>query len=175
MKNYTEDLQLPTTRYAPGWGTHLPILAKVLMASTGPVMELGIGVFSTPFLHNYCAAQNRFLDSYESDKGWVGLHKYFVTPIHRITCVTDWDTIPIEKNRWGVIFVDHESSRRAKEAIRASQYADYVIIHDSNGRLNPIYHWDFVYPYFKYQYVFNKFFPHTTVLSNFYRVDNLWI
>jgi hypothetical protein len=38
------------------WGSHLPSLAACLASSRGPVIELGVGHFSTPFLHAYCAS-----------------------------------------------------------------------------------------------------------------------
>ena len=160
--------------FDPAWGSHIPVLAKVMQMSHGPVMELGIGIYSSPLLHLYCRAQGRTLESYEHEKNWANLFKDFIQSYHTITQVDNWDTIPIEKQHWGVIFVDHESSRRSIEAIRAANYADFVVLHDTNGRMNPIYHWDLVYPHYKYQYHFDKTYPHTTVVSNFIPVENLW-
>jgi len=161
--------------YGPHWATHLPILAKVLAASNGPVLELGIGIFSTPLLHSWCDAEKRFLDSYENDERWTHRHEHWMTPLHHITYVKNWDDVPIEKRHWGVVFVDHSGHRREVDAIRAAQYADYVVLHDTNGRYDPEYHYSKAYPYFKYKYIFDKIYPHTTVVSNFYDVKNIWM
>ena len=48
----------------------------------------------------------------------------------------------------------------------------YVIIHDSNGRYKNHYHYDKIYPLFKYKYDFTQEFPSTCVLSNFVKLKN---
>lgn len=157
--------------YNTEWCSHIPILAKVMQISNGPVLELGIGIFSTPLLHTFCDAEKRFLDSYEDNKEWYENHVMFKTPLHHITYTKDWKDIPIEKRQWGVVFIDHVARRRSADAIRASQHADYVVIHDSNGRFDSHYHYDKCYPHFKYRFIFNSIYPHTTVLSNFYELN----
>jgi hypothetical protein len=153
--------------YNPLWASHIPILAKIMQISNGPVMELGIGIYSSPLLHTFCDMEKRFLDSYEDHEDWYDYHGMFKSDLHHITFVKDWSTIPIEKRHWGVIFIDHVGDRRSVDAIRAAQNADYVVLHDSNGRDDYHYHYSRAYPYFKYRYIFNKIHPHTTIVSNF--------
>jgi hypothetical protein len=162
------------SRYTPAWGSHLPILSRVLSVSTGMMMECGIGFHSTPIMHFFSIEHQQPVYSYESDKTWYETHKYWRNNLHKIELVTDWDTIPIEKHHWGIILIDHEANRRSIEAIRAAQYADYVILHDSNERYNRLYHYERVYPYYKYRYIYDKVPNHTTILSNFIPVDKLW-
>ena len=162
-------------RYTPAWASHLPILSRVMQVSTGPVMECGIGVHSTPLLHMFCFEQNRQLFSYEEDKKWYRGHLAWKNSFHLIQLVTDWDMVPIEQNHWGVIFIDHSEERRSIEAIRAAQYANYVILHDSNGRYERLYHYKKVYPFYKYKYIYDKTGNHTTILSNFIPVHTLWM
>ena len=159
--------------YGPHWATHMPILAKIIQISNGPVLELGIGIFSTPLLHAMCDAEKRLLDSYEDNHKWVDGHKMFISNLHKITLISNWDNVPIEKRHWGVVFIDHFEPRRAVDAKRAAQYADYVVLHDSNARYNIQYHFDTVYPLYKYRYIFDHIHPHTTVLSNFKNLENL--
>jgi hypothetical protein len=159
--------------YGPHWASHIPILAKVLSLSNGPVLECGIGIFSTPLLHQFCDSEKRFLDSYEDNKGWFDNHDVWRSDLHHITLLKNWDDVPIEKRHWGVIFIDHSGRRREVEAIRASQYADYVVCHDTNGRHDFIYNYRKAFPYYKYIYHYNNVYPHTTVLSNFKNLDNL--
>lgn len=158
--------------YNPWWCSHLPILTKVMQVSKGPVLEMGIGIFSTPLLHMFCQDQKRKLFSYEDNQKWYAAHKEFITDWHKIELVTDWSKVKMKKH-WGVVFIDHKGDRRAKDAIRAAKVADYVVLHDSNGRYEPDYHYSKVYSHFKYRYIYDKIHPHTTVLSNFFNVS-LW-
>ena len=48
-------------------GSHLPILLRAMKATTGPVLELGAGIYSTPILHALCQIEGRKLVTYESD------------------------------------------------------------------------------------------------------------
>ena len=171
VKNATIVVQ----RYTPNWASHLPILTRVMQVSTGSVMECGIGVHSTPFLHSFCTEQKRKLFSYEDNEMWYQKHWAWINSFHSIEFITDWDTVPIEKQHWGVIFIDHTGERRAIEAIRASKHADFVILHDTNGRYEKLYHYEKVYPFFKYRYIYNMIPNHTTVLSNFIPVDKIWM
>ena len=35
-------------------GTHLPVLMDIVSKTDGPILEIGTGVFSTPYLHWAC-------------------------------------------------------------------------------------------------------------------------
>jgi len=167
-------LNFTVNKYSPEWGSHIPILIKVLDISEGPVLELGMGVFSTPLLHSLCADKKRLLVSCESDKNYFDAHAAFATNMHKIEFVKNWDNIDIENTRWGVAFVDHApDKRRIVEVRRLANLADYVIIHDSNGRYDSFFHYKLIYPLFKYRYEYGKAMPHTTVLSNFKDLSNL--
>lgn len=160
------------TRYSPTWATHIPILIKVMELSHGPVLELGMGIYSTPLLHILCQNSHRELASYEDVPHWYEAHKNYRTRKHSINLVDKWERVPIEKTHWGVVFIDHADNRRAIDAWRA-RYADYVILHDSNDHNEKAYHYSRIYPSFKYRYNFRRLSPHTTVLSNFFDLADL--
>ena len=162
-------------RYNPGWCTHIPVLVKILEMSEGPVLELGIGVFSTPLLHQLCYNQRRLLVSYESDKNYFDMHGNFVSPLHTIGFVENWDDIRIEETPWGMVFVDHIEERRKVEAARVANIARFVVIHDSDPSQDKHYHYSDIYPLFKYRFDYIKSIPNTTVLSNFVDVNKLEI
>lgn len=50
--------------------SHLPALLACIASSSGPVLELGVGFFSTPHLHAICLAMKRNLVSVEQNKEW---------------------------------------------------------------------------------------------------------
>lgn len=152
--------------YSPNFGTHIPVLIRVLQISQGPVLELGMGVFSTPLLHILCAKDNRLLISFESNQYYFERHQEFKTDMHRINFVENWDLAKIEDKKWGVAFIDHDpTSRRHIEARRLTNVAEFVVIHDSEPERRCRY--QDIYPLFKYRFDYKEFTPWTTVLSNF--------
>jgi len=147
--------------YSPNPGTHIPALVKAVMDSDGPILELGMGLFSTPVLHALAEDQGRELYSLEN-KGKILRHfKRFENENHHLVFVPDWDEIDIERE-WGVALVDHEpDERRQIELTRLSRWADYVVAHDSDGK---------TYSAFKYRLDYNKTRPNTVILSNKYEL-----
>ena len=165
-------------RYNPGWASHMPLLIKTMLASKGPVLELGMGPFSTPLLHWLCKDAGRELVSYDNTKLYFDQNRKFAKDFHHVEFVKNdnWDSIEIEGVHWGVVFVDqHPSADRGKTAGRAAKCADYVVLHDSGDEYNDKAHnYDKIYHLFKYKYIYNeKGKPYTTVLSNVYDLDNL--
>jgi hypothetical protein len=66
-----------------------------------------------------------------------------------------------------VVLVDHNPGPRRKEEVRRLAYnADYIVIHDTNGRNDWYYHFTEVFPLFKYRYDTKGVYPQTTVVSN---------
>ena len=162
-----------STRY----GTHLPALIKAMQKTTGDVLELGIGVFSTPFLHYQCLLQNRKLVSYENCKPWFDIFtkKYgYNYGTHEMIFVEKYSDAQIDKP-WNVVLIDQtpDSSRR-EEIKRLANLAKYIIIHDSNDKHEKVYHYSEIYPLFKYRTIWNGDSNEATVLSNFHDLSDFW-
>ena len=157
------------------WGTHLPVLIKLTSITNGSILELGGGVYSTPFLHWVCFPSKRKLVSYDSDPGYFQQVLQYVDTFHDVTFVNDWDSINIELP-WDIVLVDHVTERRATEAKRVANFAKYVVLHDSDpSRNNRVYKYDEVYPLFKYRFDYKDTSPNTTVLSNFVNLTDFKI
>lgn len=164
-----------------GGGSHLPVLMKVLNLTDGPVLELGTGLFSTPFLHWACFDKRRKLVSYENKKQffdfWIYDDKRELVndySYHKVNLVEDskWDNIDISEH-WGVVFVDHNPGpRRREEMKRVANNADYVIIHDTDEKNDWYYKYSEYFPLFKYRWD-SKIYPRTTVVSNFFDLHEL--
>jgi hypothetical protein len=73
--------------YNLSWGSHIPFLIDVFNNSVGSVLELGIGVFSTPLLHSLCIDNKRMLVSYENNPEFFNMHATFVNEFHQIKAV----------------------------------------------------------------------------------------
>src|SRR3989344_9340099 len=147
------------------YGTHLPALIKAINATNGPVLELGMGIFSTPYLHFACYP-NRKLVSYENAQNYADWLNVFKSDNHQIHLIDDWEKADL-RGDWSVALIDHEHARRRKEEIkRLANTAEYIIVHDTNPGLNPKYKFSEIFPLFKYRLDFNKEKPFTTILSN---------
>lgn len=160
------------------YSTHLPVLLEVMKRTTGDVLELGPGVFSTPVLHWLCRTQKRNLLTIETDPLWSRFcSKYYRTGNHKHLQVDNWDLAKeaIDKP-WDVVLVDHSPSERRVEEIKIlANQAKYIVIHDSNLEKEKEYHYETIYPLFKYVYHFREVEPNTSVLSNFVNLDNFSI
>lgn len=155
------------------YSTFLPVLLEVMQRTTGDVLELGAGVFSTPLLHWLCERRYRHLLTIESDEKWFNFcRQYYKYRGHQFQFVNNWDDANIEKP-WDVALIDHSpSGRRVEEIKRLANLAKYIIIHDSNPWNDRHYHYSTIYPLFKYRFDFKEAEPFTTLLSNFEDISN---
>lgn len=160
------------------YGTHLPALIKAMEKTSGDVLEMGMGVFSTPFLHYQCMLQNRQLTSYENSAAWAGFFLHYAYPNnnHKIVVLDDYTKADIERP-WDVVLIDQTPDDNRTESIRRlANYAKYIVIHDSNNdkRSRRVYHYHDIYPLFKYRTVWDKDSKHASVLSNFVDLADFW-
>jgi hypothetical protein len=146
------------------------MLMKTVLATDGPVIELGVGFSSTPLLHWLCWEKARPLMSYESDPFWYEFARKFQSRYHRIRLVEDWDKID-NTNPVSVVFVDHLEDRRVKDIIRFKDVADYIVIHDTDDFKH--YGFEEAWKHFKYVYHWKGCSPWTTVVSN--KKDLSWL
>ena len=153
------------------YGTHLPWLIKAVEATTGPVLELGIGASSTPVLHRLCAQKGRLVVSYDSDSHYVEQYaNLYRHALHRFHWVSEWDNADIER-RWSVVLVDHRPARRRYvDAARVAEHAEYVICHDTEPERDKFYKWARAFKHYQFRFD-DDGDPRTTILSNFHSLD----
>ena len=155
------------------WGSHLSVLIRLMELTDGPVLELGTGFFSTPYLHHACYLRNRKLVSYENNPQYYKFLKKLETPWHEIHKVDDDWNIPetkrgVHSDKWGFIFIDVQPDSKRKDLakmLRNSAY--YIALHDSQPRDDHYMQYSKIYKWFKRRYDCTKFDPHTTVVSNY--------
>lgn len=111
------------------WGSHIPALLACLADTVGPVLEIGMGHFSTPALHAYCVQANRKLVSVEKDPKWLETFRHLEHTNHgfvnSIDKVLTWTT-------WSVVFIDDSpgGENRLNHFQRFIGKAHYVVVHD---------------------------------------------
>lgn len=152
-------------RISKNFTTHMPMLIKTVQASSGPVMELGGGMFSTPLLHWLCHETGRTLITYESNFEYFRALRNFQSKNHRIRFIESWDDIDL-KTFWSVILIDHVAERRKIDALKFKNNADYIVIHDTQETEYYGYDDEF-WSNFKYRYDWKNTTPNTSVISNF--------
>jgi len=136
-----------------------------MSVTTGSVLEVGMGLYSTPILHWMAFNDKRELVSYDNEPEFFHMNKQYENDYHIVSLVKDWN-IPIER-KWDVVLVDQRPSRTRIDTIRkVANYANYVVVHDTQ-RNKKFCDFESIYPLFKYRYDYTKTSPNTTVLSNF--------
>src|SRR5687767_1239939 len=98
------------TQITSDYDSHRPLLWEALEATTGLVVEFGIGYGSTPFLSEYCQERYRELVSYENNEKWFNemSGKY----PHEIKFVKNWDFV--QGIQPDVLFIDHAPGERRR-------------------------------------------------------------
>lgn len=145
-----------------GWGSHLPVLMKMIVHTRGPVLEVGGGLFSTPYLHYACKRDGRELTTLENDPRF---YKFLSKYDHDVRFVENWDDVEIDK--YSFIFFDHApAERRVVDIARWKDNADFLVVHDTELVHEKEYNYKSIYPLFKYHYKYRAEYPHTSVLSN---------
>jgi hypothetical protein len=163
------------------YGSHLPFLSRIIDITSGPVLELGMGLYSSPFLHTICFLQNRELVSIDSDPQWYEENKKMESDLHKVIFVDDFDQYEVnrsndfkESRHWSVAFVDHKPAKRRKEEIkRLAHCANFVVIHDTEPESDKFFKYSWVYKLYKYRFDYTALRPNTSVLSNFIDVERV--
>jgi len=150
-------------------GSHLPVLMKLIHITTGPILELGAGIYSTPFLHWACYPTKRRLVTYENNPSYYEYARRCQNDYHAVNYITNWDDINISEP-WSIAFIDHSPSERREIEIKRLLHADYIVAHDTENSQMVKYGYHKILNLFKYRYKFSEIRPHTTIFSNKYDV-----
>ena len=118
------------------YATHQRLLVKYMMETTGPVIELGAGNYSTPILHEIAAAQGRPLTTVDNNPEWLNRFKVFESAGHTLTLLPSWDDFQPES--YGLAFVDHADPPGHPRWIQVEKLlpvAGVIVIHDTEDDL----------------------------------------
>lgn len=152
--------------------THAGILAAMLAKTTGSMLELGVGHFSTPTLYYVAKITGRYALSVETSREWYDFfadqfssdsHKFFCTDNRLIsTCFEEY----YGEKHWDVVLVDNGPSTDRVSCIEMlRKKAKYIIVHDSESAA-VAYDWSNIFETFKYKYYWDFYGNGTTVVSD---------
>lgn len=144
-------------------GTHMAPLMTVVAHTTGPILELGCGDFSTPLLHAACSGSQRLLVTTENNKMWMNYFLDMANNWHKFILVNDWNKIGNDTH-WSVVFVDNApGGQRIVDIARLRKNTDIFVAHDTE---DVFYNYNSILPTFKYRYTYKRYPVTTTVVSD---------
>jgi hypothetical protein len=114
-----------------GYGSHRPLLWEALQAtkeSKRPILELGAGENSTPFIRAYCLYQLRSSVHYDSNKKWAEKMNAKYCP--------DWDYLQwFYMKQYSVVLVDEAPGEHRKTTLEMFAWYpvhfEILVVHDS--------------------------------------------
>jgi len=149
------------------------VLMEAVRRTSGPILELGCGLYSTTPLHWACWVPKRRLVTYENNPQFYDFLERYARDFHEIHCIDDWETIDISES-WSVAFIDHEPGERRGIELARLTHAEYVVCHDTEGRNDHKYGFSKSAHLFKYQFQHRGAYPNTTIFSNTHDVTNFF-
>lgn len=154
------------------WDNHRFLLWPALEATTGDVVEMGMGQGSTPFLNQYCADGHRHLFSYDNTLSWVHKFEDYAGKYHRMFHVSDWDRISEIHPSPDVVLIDHAPGERRKIDIpRFANTAKIIVAHDTEYEADHGYQMRQEISKFKYSLEYKSPGAWATAMSNFIDVS----
>ena len=146
--------------------SYLPAIVDAIRNTEGPVLELGCGI-GTFTMHWICLYEGKKLVSYENSERWYEFAEHCVTPHHEVHLINNWQDVPLEQT-WGAVLVDQAPAEDRNDTIRRlANWAQAIVIHDTQGRSRKHYHYEEIWSLFKYIRGYNLALPHSVVVSNF--------
>lgn len=156
--------------------THQRLLVAAALRTKGPMLELGVGWYSTPILHEIANAQKRMLYTYDNNNDWLRHFKPLQSQYHKLVLTGWWgDAYKVLATReFGIAFIDHGQPIEREYAIRnLLRCVDVFVMHDTEEGF--AYGYDRTLPMFKYQYTDKCQQAHTTIASNSVDVSHWFI
>lgn len=152
--------------------THNGLLAMAINKFQGPVLELGVGHYSTPMIHFMC--MDRWVVSMDTDPGWLGFfEQHFRTANHQFVCTNGtppsnswWMIQEMVRKSWGVVFVDHAPAEDRVKCIRMLRgTAGCFVVHDAEP-VSKCYEWGDIFDTFKYKRYYDRYGNGTMIVSD---------
>lgn len=129
--------------------THVPLLYEATRITDGDVVEMGMGLCSTPLLHVLIThgPNPRNLYSLDDDANWVGIMRNRLREegngFHQFIHIADWQKnceILAADPKPSVVFIDHGhvddipgAKKLRRQAIEQFQDAEILVVHDASN------------------------------------------
>lgn len=167
---FSDDLP-PNVSAGPGEGamdlvaTHLRSLVTAALRTRGTILELGVGWYSTPVLNAIAEATRRRIVTLDNNEDWLKQFYPLRSEYHKIELVGFWGDAPLERESYGLVFVDNgQPAEREYLSYRLLDRTDVFVFHDTEE--GPAYGYNRVLPKFRYVYTDKAQKAFTSIASN---------
>ena len=111
-------------------GGHVVPSVIVALSTNGPILELGVGIYSTPLFHKMSVKTKRQVVSIESQNNWLNSFMPFNQSNHLLYLENKnkkWTNF--ENHEWGLVFIDHAFDK-VEDVIFYANKSEFVMIHE---------------------------------------------
>lgn len=152
------------------WDSHKSLVWLVLKRTCEYVVEMGMGLGSTPLIDLECKNSNRVFYSYETNREW---YLKMINIAGKVFLIDNYLKQDIGNPE--VLFIDCAPAEIRKELIEKWKGVPIIIVHDTEKGAEYVYGLSLILSTFKYRLDYQpEGKPHTTVVSNFINVEE-WV
>ena len=146
-----------------GFTTHLPVLTACVATAKGPVVECGVGHYSTPILRAMCSVRGVPLTSLDECQEWAEAMSESYAGWHSVQHCADIPKALAEMRVVpDIVFVDNGAFRivplwQRTECLKVANERGVrlMVAHDTQPSHQWKYHFDTAFTWFKHQVHFN--------------------
>lgn len=152
------------------WNNHRHLLWPALEATKHlklPVIELGCGHGSTPFLIKYCEANGLEFKCFDSSQEWAGKFNAEYVP--------DWNVAEFYRKEYGLAFVDESPGENRKFSLKKLHHVKIVVAHDTEPAADHGYQMRAEIAKYKYRIDYKSDGAWASAMSNFIDVSKLLV
>jgi hypothetical protein len=174
------------------FSTHQASLVAAMLATRGPILELGGGWYSTPLVSAFSVAQQRVACTVETNDPFLQLLKAYSSPLHEFHHLAGYDFEPSGKfsprpgttraeyigiqqrfldelcarhrEPWSIVFIDQRPGfLRTPSLEHFANRAEFLVVHDTE---HPAYEYEPLLSQFRFRCDVRLHVPATTIVSN---------
>lgn len=154
------------------WNNHLWLLWPALEATSGDMVEFGMGYGSTNILRKYATETGRHLTSYENNLEWYEKFPFEHSDNHELIYVSDWNSV--NQKDIDVMLIDHAPGERRKiDIAKFANVAKIIVCHDTEPAADHGYQMRSELAKFKYQVDYQSPGAWASIVSNYVDVKKI--
>lgn len=147
------------------YSTHQPLIVAAAIRADGPILECGVGYYSTPILHEICRARGLPLLSVDSKTEWLEQFTNYCSDDHVFSLMKRPDDTII--GPYALALIDNGAHDRAHWITHLLGKASIIIIHDTEDKYAHTYQLPSLADWrYRVDHTITGSEPQTTILSN---------
>ena len=157
--------------YDYAFGSQLIPLIIAALLSDGDLLELGMGLYSTPVIHKLSVDKEKMATSIDTNAQWASKFQFYnETSTHQLLVMPFEEMINYGSYKnWGVVLVDHGfANKRYINVVKFANNSQIVLAHDAEDPAEMFYKYKHfkVREHFKFSCRYTVFHRNNMSLSN---------